>query len=412
MVDGMVIVGAGQAGARAAETLRTEGYEGPIHLIGSEQHLPYERPHLSKDFLQGQFDRVGLFVHDQQWYLDHNVDLMTGTSAVSLDAGAHSLALNDGSTLRYEALLLTTGSEPRRLNVPGSDLKGVFYLRTIDDADRLREALAAGASNVVVAGGGWIGLEVAAVARTLGHEVTVIDPGEVVLQRVLGADAGNFFAHAHREHGVNLCMGDELASLEGADDRVAAALTTAGRRLAADLVVVGIGAAPRTGLAERAGLMVNNGVVVDASLRSSQGAVFAAGDIANAYHPLFQQHIRVEHWDAARMMSRAAARSMLGQRVAYDRIPYFYTDQYEVSMECTGYVGAEGYEQFLWRGDPQAAKALGFWLRGGCVVAGMSINVPKVMKPMEALVRSGVPVDTAKLGDESVDWEELVPSVE
>lgn len=410
MVDGMVIVGAGQAGARAAEALRKEGFTGPVRLIGSEHHLPYERPHLSKEYLEGRFERADLFVHDEAWYLDNDIDLITGAEAVALDPGAHSVELKDGSTLRYDALLLATGSEPRRLNVPGRDLRGVLYLRTIDDADRLHEALVSGGRSVVVIGGGWIGLEVAAVARTLGNDVTVVDPGAVVLQRVLGADAGDLFARAHRDRGVSLLMGEGLDALEGADGHVVAALTTTGRRLPADLVIVGIGAAPRTALAERAGLAVDNGVVVDASLVSSHEGVFAAGDIARAYHPLFQQHIRVEHWDVARMMSRAAARSMLGQDVSYDRIPYFYTDQYDISMEYTGYVGADGFEEFLWRGDPQTGSALGFWLRGGRVLAGMSINVPKAMKPIEALVRSGVVVDVAKLQDEGVALAELVPA--
>lgn len=409
MAAGIVIVGAGQAGARAAEALRKEGYSGSVRLIGTESHAPYERPHLSKEYLSGHDERGSLFVHDQSWYADQSIDLLTSTTVIALDAGAHSITLHNGVTLGYDALLLATGSEPRRLTVRGRDLAGVFYLRTIDDADRLRAALLPGGARVLVVGGGWIGLESAAVARTLGNEVTVLAPGDVVLGRALGMDAGSVFAAMHRDQGVHLLMGEGLASLEGAAGHVALAATTSGRRLEVDAVIVGIGAVPRSDLAAVAGIRVDNGVVVDASLRSSHEGVFAAGDIARAYHPLFGQHIRVEHWDTARMMSRAAARAMLGQEVSYDRIPYFYTDQYDLSMEYTGYIGADGYDEFVWRGQPLDGPAIGFWLRGGRLLAGMSLDVPQAMKPIEALIRGRVRVPVRQLIDDSVPLEALHP---
>ena len=411
MRDGIVIVGAGQAGARAAEELRKQGYAEAIRLIGSEPHLPYERPHLSKEYMLGREEIEAIFIHDERWYAEHSVELIQDT-VVNADLSAKTVSMGTGARLAFESLLLTTGSEPRRLAVPGAELSGVLYLRTIEDARRIRISLKAGGRSVVIVGGGWIGLELAAAARTLGNDVTVMDAGDVVLGRALGPEAGGYFARAHRAHGVQLLMGEQLAGLEGAEGSVVGAVTASGRRLPLDVLIVGIGALPRTAVAESAALPVDNGIVVDAALRTGHPSVYAAGDVANAYHPLFERHIRVEHWDTARMMSRAAARSMVGQSVSYDRIPYFYTDQYDISMEYWGSVGRAGFDQFVWRGDPDDGSALGFWLQSGHVRAGMTINIPKMGKLIEALVRSNESIDVEALVDVDQSLESMLPAAE
>ncbi len=406
----IVIVGAGQAGARAAEELRKQGYEGSLRLIGAEPHLPYERPHLSKEYLiSGGEGSESVFIHDQAWYHEHRIELMVGTTVEALDLTASSVLLAGGGRIGFDSLLLTTGSLPRRLGLPGKDLHGVHYLRTLDDAQALGAAIADGGRRVVVVGGGWIGLEAAAAARTRGNDVTVIEPAATVLLRVLGPEAGRFFGQLHRSHGVELLLGEGFGNFEETAGRVVAVCTSSNRRVEADLVVVGIGAIPGTALAVASGLHVDNGIHVDSALRSSHPSVFAAGDVANAYHPLFERHLRVEHWDTARMMSRAAARSMLGLPVVYDRIPYFYTDQYEVSMEYSGYVGAEGFDEFLWRQVPDAMHAIGFWLNAGRVQAGMTINLPGVIKQVEALVRSRAPIEADALRDPSQALDTLLP---
>ena len=401
-----VIVGASLAGAKAAETLRAEGFDGRLVMIGAESERPYERPPLSKDYLLGKAERDTIYVHPPQWYAEHDVDLRLGVAATGLDPSGHQVTLADGSRAGYTKLLLTTGSSPRRLTVPGAGLDRVLYLRSAHDSDRLKAAFGA-ASRVAVIGGGWIGLETAAAARSAGAEVTVLEAAELPLLRVLGREVAEVFASLHRDNGVDLRTGVQVAEITGAGGRADGVLLGDGSRVPADVVVVGIGITPNTQLAAQAGVKVDNGVVVDERLRSSDPDIYAAGDVACAFHPLLGKHIRVEHWANALNQPLIAARAMLGHDVAYDRVPYFYTDQYDLGMEYSGYVEPGGYDQVIFRGDVPGREFVAFWVGGGRVLAGMNVNIWDVNDKIAALVRAGLPVDPARLADPDVPLEEL-----
>ncbi|RFU22461.1 NAD(P)/FAD-dependent oxidoreductase [Geodermatophilus marinus] len=402
----VVVVGAGLAGAKAVETLRDEGHDGPVVLLGAEPERPYERPPLSKQYLSGGAPREGAFVHDEGWYAGHDVELRTGVRATALDPADHRLELGTGEVLRYGRLLLTTGAAPRRLGAPGADLAGVRYLRTLPDADGLRAELSAGDRRVVVVGAGWIGLEVAAAARSYGNEVAVVEPLPTPLHRVLGPEMGEVFARLHRAHGVDLRTGTGVRELVGVGGRVAAVRLDPDGELPADLVVVGVGVVPETGLAAAAGLDVGDGVLVDAALRTSAPDVFAAGDVAAAFSPLHGRHVRVEHWANALNQGPAAARSALGREVTYDRVPYFFTDQYDLGMEYSG-LGAPG-ERVVCRGDPEGGEFVAFWLDAeDRVTAGMNVNVWDVTDAVQALVRARQPVSTEHLADPDVPLADL-----
>ncbi|WP_316525700.1 NAD(P)/FAD-dependent oxidoreductase [Kitasatospora brasiliensis] len=403
----IVIVGASLGGAKAAEALREAGYRGGIVLIGEEHERPYERPPLSKGYLMGKTPREKVYVHPPQWYGEHDVTLRLGTAVAAIDPAGHTVTLADNGRVEYAKLLLTTGSVPRRLPVPGADQDGVLYLRRVEDSDRIKAALRPGA-RIAVVGAGWIGLEVAAAAREAGAEVTVLEALELPLLRVLGREVAQVFADLHREHGVDLRFGAEVAELTGEGGTVSGVKLADGSTVAADAVVVGIGIAPATGLAEAAGLEVDNGVKTDEHLRTSDPDVYAAGDVANAFHPLFGKHVRVEHWANALNQPQTAARALLGQPDAvYDRVPYFFTDQYDLGMEYVGYVEPGGYDQVVFRGDPATREFIAFWLSGGRVLAGMNVNVWDVTDPIRELVRSGRVVDTKALADPNVPLGDL-----
>jgi 3-phenylpropionate/trans-cinnamate dioxygenase ferredoxin reductase subunit len=402
-----IIAGAGLAGAKAAETLRAEGFDGRLVLIGSEPERPYERPPLSKGYLRGEVERPAVYVHDEGFYADHDIELRTSTSVMGLDPAAREVALADGQRLRFDRLLLALGSEPRRLSVPGASLDGVFYLRDLADAEALRPRLRAGARMVVV-GGGWIGAEVAASARQAGVDVTIVHRRSLPLEGVLGAEVAQVFAEVHREHGVRLIANAALERLEGVGSGQRVVLAD-GRSLKCDLAVVGIGAAPRTELAAAAGLAVGDGVLVDERLETTAAGIFAAGDLANAWHPFYDRRVRVEHWANALNQGPVAARNMLGQAVAYERLPYFYSDQYELGMEYTGL--AAHADRVVLRGEPGGRELLAFWMRERRVVAGMSLNVWTVTEPIQALIRSRAPVDARRLADPAVPLEDLAGAV-
>jgi 3-phenylpropionate/trans-cinnamate dioxygenase ferredoxin reductase subunit len=398
-----LIVGASLAGAKAAETLREEGFDGHVVLVGAEPHRPYERPPLSKDYLQDRADRDSVYVHPEGLYAAQEIELIRGREVTAIDLGARTATLGDGESLGWDRLLLTTGSEPRRLPIPGADLDGVHVLRTLDDCDRLRELIAAG-GRLVVIGAGWIGAEVAASARTRGMEVTVVEQQSVPLQTVLGSEVGGMYAEVHREHGVELLTGTGVEAIEG-DGRAERVVIEGGRAVDCAAVLIGVGAAPRTQLAEAAGLAVDNGVLVDATLRA-EGDVFAAGDVANAEHPFFGRRVRVEHWANALNQGPAAARAMLGRTEPYERLPYFFSDQYDVGMEYSGL--AEPDAEIVVRGDLAAREAVVFWLGDdGAVTAGMNINIWDVNEQVQALIRSRAAVDRARLADADVPIESL-----
>jgi 3-phenylpropionate/trans-cinnamate dioxygenase ferredoxin reductase component len=401
-----VIVGASLAGAKAAETLRQEGFGGPVVLIGDEAERPYERPPLSKDYLLGKAEREAIYVHPASWYADNGVDLRLGTRVTGIDPAGHEVTLADGSRVGYARLLLATGSSPRRLPVPGADADGVLYLRRVADSDQIKEAFQA-ASRVAVIGAGWIGLETAAAARAAGVEVTILEAAELPLLRVLGPEVAQVFAGLHRDQGVDLRFGVGVGEIAGSRGRARGVRLADGSHVEADAVIVGVGITPNSQLAEAAGLAVSNGVVVDARLRSSDPDIYAAGDVASAYHPGLGRHIRVEHWANALNQPQTAARAMLGQDVGYDRVPYFYTDQYDLGMEYAGYVEPGGYDQVVFRGDLERREFIAFWLGGGRVLAGMNVNVWDVSDTIQALVRSGRTVDTGKLADPGVPLDQV-----
>jgi 3-phenylpropionate/trans-cinnamate dioxygenase ferredoxin reductase component len=405
--DTFVLSGGVLAAPKAAEALRKQGFDGRIMLACEEDVRPYERPPLSKGYLQGKTERETIFVHSPDWYDANGVELLPGTAVTGIDRGRREVTLSDGGHLAYAKLLLATGAVPRRLPLPGADAGGVLYLRKVGDSDRIRDTFAA-ASRVLIIGAGWIGLEVAAAARLAGVEVTILEAAELPLLHVLGPQVAPVFAGLHREHGVDLRLGVRVAEVTVSGGKATGARLTDGTRIGADAVIVGIGAAPNVGLAEEAGLDVRDGVVTDASLRTSDPAIYAAGDIASAFHPLLGRHIRVEHWANALHQPETAAAAMLGREAVYDRVPYFYTDQYDLGMEYAGYAGPGGYDEVVFRGDAGKREFIAFWLSGGRVVAGMNVNIWDVNDAIGALIRSGQPVDPARLADPAIPLEEAV----
>ena len=399
-----VIVGAGLAGAKAAEELRNQGFGGRLVLIGAEPERPYERPPLTKDYLRGESPREKVFVHEPGFYEQHELELLTDTTVTAIDPARSRLTLGDGREFAFDRLLLTTGAEPRRISVAGADLEGVYYLRTLADCDALRERLEAG-GRVAVVGAGWIGSEFAASALQRGLEVTVIDPLELPNERIFGAEIGSFYRDVHAQHGTRLLLGTGVDAFEG-DGAVARVRTSDGTVVECDFAVVGIGVVPRVELARDAGLAIENGILVDQRLQSSAPNVFAAGDVASAWHPFFEQRIRVEHWANALNQGPAAARGMLGEEGGYDRIPYFFSDQYDVGMEYSGY--ASEWDDVVFRGDRDGGKFIAFWLSDGRVVAGMNVNVWDVNEQVQALIRSRRQIDSAALRDGDVPLESLI----
>jgi len=406
--DQIVIVGGGLAAAKAAETLRDEGFAGRVMIISDEVERPYERPPLSKGLLLGSAERDSVFVHEADWYAKNDVDLRTGARAETIDKDAHEVVLAGGERVGYSRLLLATGARPRRLPVPGADLDGVHYLRTLADSDRLGETLTDG-TRLVIVGAGWIGLEIAAAARTRGAAVTVVEMAHLPLQRVLGDTIAEVFAGLHREHGVTFHFDAGVAELRGSG-RVEEVVLADGTVLPADAVLVAVGAQPNTELAEAAGLPVDNGVLVGASLASGEPDIFAAGDVANAEHPLLHTRVRVEHWANALNMGPVAAKAMMGQDAAYDLLPYFYTDQYDLGMEYSGWAPSPNVEVVV-RGDLAAREFIAFWVDGGRVLAGMNVNIWDVTDDIQALVRAGYAgraVDPQRLADPAVPLGEVL----
>ncbi|WP_431954985.1 NAD(P)/FAD-dependent oxidoreductase [Actinacidiphila sp. bgisy167] len=401
-----VIVGGGLAAGKAVEALRENGYDGRLVLIGDERDKPYIRPPLSKGYLTGKETRDSIFVHPDDWYDKHDVDLRLGTTVTGLDVGAGQVELDGGRRMPYTKLLLATGAAPRLLTVPGADLDNVLYLRRVGDSERLKAAFTEGA-RIVVIGAGWIGLETAAAARQAGAEVTVLEAEELPLLRVLGREAAEVFAALHTDHGVVLRHGVRVEGITGSGGRADGVRLADGTHVPADAVVVGVGVTPDTRLAEAAGLEVRNGVVTDAHLRTSAPNVFAAGDVANAYHPFLERHIRVEHWANALNQPATAAQGMLGGDAVYDRLPYFYTDQYDLGMEYVGYVEPGGYDRVVFRGDKAAREFVAFWMSGDRVLAGMNVNVWDVVEPVRELITSRAEVDDTRLADPQVPLESV-----
>ncbi len=409
-----VIVGASLAGAKAAETLRDMGFEGSVVLIGSEAERPYQRPPLSKDYLSGKVGLEKVFLHAEGFYESREIELRTATTVERIDPGSSEVVLAGGERLGYDRLLLATGAELRRLSVSGADLDGIYYLRSLPDSERLRARIERGGKLVVV-GAGWIGCEVAASARQAGLEVTVIDPNSVPLEHVLGPEVGAIYRDIHTDHGVEMLLGAGVEAFEG-DDRVERVRTADGRVIDCDFVVAGIGATPRTALADGTKIVVYDGLLTNMYLETEVEGIFAAGDVANARHPLFGG-LRVEHWANALHQGPVAARNMLGAAdthdpvldhpVPYDRIPYFYSDQYDVGMEYSGH--ATDWDEVVFRGDVADREFIAFWLKDQRILAGMNVNVWDVPEQIQALIRSHLRVDRDRLADPDTPLTDLAP---
>lgn len=366
-ITDIVIVGGGLAAAKAAEAARQHGYDRRLTIVTDEPHRPYERPPLSKQVLTGDADVDSVFVHDPSFYDDHDIEVVTGDAVTTIDADA-GVTLASDTVLAYDRLLLATGARARHLPLTDRDLAGLLTLRSRTDARRLHDELVA-AGHVTIVGAGWIGCEVASAARALGTEVTLVDPLDAPLQRVLGPELGRVFADLHRDQGVDLRLGLGVSSARG-NQRVERVTLSDDTVVDTDLVVVGVGVIPRTELAEASGLDVDDGITTDQTLATSDPRIFAAGDVANAYHPFYGRHLRVEHWANALHQGTTAGANLLGARQTYDRLPYFFSDQYDLGMEYVGH--ATDWDEVVVRGDLEARKFIAFWLHDRRVVAAMT----------------------------------------
>jgi 3-phenylpropionate/trans-cinnamate dioxygenase ferredoxin reductase component len=398
-----VIVGAGLAGAKAAEALREEGFDGRLILVGDEPERPYERPPLSKDYLRGETAEKP-YVHPESFYPDNAIELWSSTRVTGVDTGLRELLLEGDRRQGYDRLLVTTGAVPRRLDVPGAQLGGIHYLRNLPDSERIGERIEHGQPLVVV-GSGWIGSEIAASARQKGCDVMMLERGSLPLERVLGPELGQIYLDLHRDHGIEFLPQTTVERFEG-EGSVERVRTRDGASIDTEFVVVGIGVAPRTGLVETAGLRIDNGVLVDEHLESSVPGVFAAGDVANAHHPFYGRPLRVEHWANALNQGPVAARAMLGKQGSYDEIPYFFSDQYDTGMEYSGY--ATEWDEVVFRGDVAAREFVAFWLKDRRLIAGMNMNVWDVSDPIRELIRSRRRLDPRQIADPDVPLSKLL----
>jgi 3-phenylpropionate/trans-cinnamate dioxygenase ferredoxin reductase subunit len=402
-----IIVGGGLTGAITAQTLREEGFDGKVILFGQELNLPYERPPLSKDYLQNKADRDSIFVQPKPWYAEQAVELSLGNAVTSLDPASRTVTTATGVQLSYDKLLLATGSKPRRVDVPGADLDGVYYLRNVEDSDRIKIEFTR-AKRAVIIGAGWIGLETAAAARAAGLEVTLVVSGDMPLQHVLGPEVAPIFSELHRSNGVDLRYRTTASELTGRQGTTTGVILSDGTKIDADMVIVGVGAVPRTELAAAAGLKIDNGIVVDEHLRTSDPDIFAAGDIAQTYNPRLGRHIRVEHWANAKRQGVVAAKAMLGQDALDIRPSYFYTDQYDLSMEYTGDIGPAGYDRVIFRRYAEPGQMIVFWLYEQRIQAGMNINMWDVAEDIERLVQSSRPINSDDLADPAIPLANLL----
>jgi 3-phenylpropionate/trans-cinnamate dioxygenase ferredoxin reductase subunit len=401
-----VIIGANMAGGRAAQALRKEGFTGPIVLIGEEPDAPYERPPLSKEYLRGQVAKEKIYLAKEDFAAENDVDLRLGVRAERIDVAQRAVTLASGESVAYDKLLIATGGRPRRLTVPGADLDGVYYLRTFADSEAIAAELQEGKRAVVI-GAGFIGAEVAASARMQGLDVTLLEIASVPLERALGADVGRIYAQLHRDHGVDLRLDEGIERIEGAT-RAERVVTTKGNSIDCDFVVAGVGIEPNVEIAEGTGIDVDNGIVVDEYCRTNVEDVFAAGDVANFYHPVLEQRFRVEHWENAQGQGRAAALNMLGRDEPYTDIPWFWSDQYDVNMQYAGH--ASSWDATAVRGDPEARDGTIFYLKDGRFLAVLAFNRFRDVRRARALLAAGVSPDPAQLADEDVDLQSLMPA--
>lgn len=405
---GLVIIGGGLAAAKAAEAARTSGYDDRIVVVTDEQHVPYERPPLSKGILRGEAALATAHALDDGWYDECGVELLQGSKVVALDAGGRTARVASGEAIDFDAAILATGASPRCLDVPGADLAAVHYLRTLDDAVRLRDAIRDGGT-VAVIGAGWIGTEVAASARQMGADVVLIDPSPAPLYRIVGGEVGEVFRSLHADHGVDLRLGvgAGVAELRG-DGSVREVVLADGSVLAADVIVAGVGVTPNVEVAAAAGLAIENGILVDEHLATSAPGIYAAGDVASAFHPHYGRHVRVEHWSTALNQGGTAGRNAVGGSEVYDRLPYFFSDQYDLGLEYVGHGSAE--DDIVVRGSLDDGTFIAFWRRDGKVTATMNVNMWDVVDDLRSIVLARSTASPDRLADPSVALAELAPS--
>lgn len=396
-----VVIGGGLAAATAVSELRSLGFDGAIDLVAAEPRRPYERPPLSKGYLTGADDRESVFVHAEGWEAEYDVTPHLGVAARRIAEGR--VELDDGTSLAFDQILIATGATPRPLPVPGGDAPGVHTFRTLDDADALRASLAEGGRRVVCVGSGWIGLELAAAARGYGNEVTVVTRSRAPLAAALGDEMGGVFRELHEDHGVTFLLERQVLAIETGSGDSATGVRTDRELVPADVVIVGIGAVPDTELAETAGAAIDGGILVDESMRTSVEGIFAAGDAANAFHPVLGARLRSEHWANAIASGKVAAASMLGRDAALDDVPYFFTDQYDLGMEYSGYAPLADDAEVVVRGDRRSGEFIAFWVQGDRVVAGMNVNIWDVQDQVQRLIRDRVAVDRTQLADSAID---------
>ncbi len=398
-----VVVGAGHAGGRAVEAMRGAGFTGKIILIGDELHLPYERPPLSKDLLQGR-PEAHTPVRDDAFYAENDIDCRLGRRATGLDTTTKSVTLDDGSTVSYDKLLLTTGGAVRQLPLPGADMTNIHYLRTLDDSRAIQDGLGDG-KRVAVVGGGFIGLEVAASARQQGCAVTVLEMADRLMGRAVLPEVSDAFLTLHTAQGIDIRLNTGIASFEG-DGTVTHAVTAEGERIAADIAVIGVGIIPETALAVDAGLTVDNGIVVDEFGRTSAPDIYAAGDVTNHLNPLYGRHIRLESWQNAQNQAIAAAKAMCGDAQAYSEVPWMWSDQFDANLQVAGM--PESWDRVVFRGAPTSTDFIGFQMTGDRMVGAMSVNRPRDMRIARRLIGGDKPLDDAALADESVSMRDLM----
>ena len=401
-----VIVGANLAGGTAAITLREEGFDGEIVLIGAEPYLPYERPPLSKEYLQGVKPFEDALLKPSGFYQEHNIQTHLGTRAIRVDPSDHTVDLEGGGKVPYDKVLVATGVRNRRLRIPGADLEGVYDLRTVGDADRIR-AMSRSGGRVVLVGMGFIGCEVAASLRYRGVEVVAIEPFKSPLYRVLGEEIGRVFTQLHRENGVQMFFEESVTAFEGTR-HVQRVMTSAGRRIECDFVVVGVGVEPVTDLVIDSGVKIDNGIVVDEFCQTNIEGIYAAGDVANHFHPLFGRQVRVEHWQNAIHQGRAAARSMLGKRDPYSDVYWFWSDQYDCNVQYAGF--HRGWDELAVRGNLEERNVVVFYMQERRIAAVVAFNRGRDLQRAMSLIRARVEVEPAVLRDEGIDMRSLVPS--
>jgi 3-phenylpropionate/trans-cinnamate dioxygenase ferredoxin reductase subunit len=402
-----VVIGAGQAAGRAVEAMRGEGFEGRIVVVGTEDHLPYERPPLSKQLLTGDYEPERTYLHDQAFYDEHRIELRLRTSALAIDRDARTVDLSDGESLSYDKLLLTTGARVRRLSSPGSDLPGINYLRDISDSLAIRGHFAEGARLVIV-GGGYIGLEAAAAAASRGCHVTVLEMAPLVMNRVVAPDVSRFYEAVHRDHGVDIRTSATVEGFAGGD-RVEAVLSGDGVSIPADFVVVGVGIEAEATLAEAAGLPIDNGIMVDEYGRTEDPAIFAAGDVANHPNPLLGRRVRLESWQNAQNQAINTARAMCGRLEPYAEIPWFWSNQYDLNLQMVGL--PETWDQLVVRGDMADHRFSVFCLADGSLVAANGINSPRDVRVARMLMEQNIRPDPAALGDPDTPLKSLLSNV-